>query len=676
MIKKEVVDEILETARIEEVVGEFVQLKRAGSNMKGLSPFQDEKTPSFFVSPSKGIFKDFSSGKGGNSVSFLMEAEHMTYPEALRWLADKYQIDLEEEELDPAEQEAQSERESLYIVTRYAEEYFENILHNSEEGKAIGLSYFKERGFNKETIDTFHLGYSPDRWDAFMNSASEKGYKEDYLIKTGLIKVGKNNKSYDGFKGRVIFPIHNLSGRPIAFGARTLKKDKNIPKYLNSPESDIYKKSNVLYGIYQAKASIIKYDNCFLVEGYTDVISFYQSGIQNVVASSGTSLTDGQIRLISRYTKNITVLYDGDNAGIKASFRGIDLILKEGLNVKCVLFPDGEDPDSFAKKLGSNELKEFVTDNAKDFIVFKTDLLSGEAQGDPIKKASLIHQIVDSIALIPDMITRSLYIKECAKLMEIPEQALLDELNKSRKKVIEEDYKVQSRKQKQQNEQPQQEDHLHELPPEFFATPGELANISPGAIPNKSIKTTKDKEDEQEKDVVRLLLNYPNDLIEVTIINEENKEEIVESPFSHFVVSQILDDELSFRNPIYQQIFEIICDQLERSNEVEIKHFIHHEENTITDVVVDLLTVRYELHNWEGKNIFVKSEADKLLKAAQGSVYSFKLKVISRLIGQLQEKLKTSHEKGEDIVSTMTEIKKLDEIKRELAKSLGITLLK
>ena len=422
MIPPHIVDDIMQTSRIEEVIGDFVSLNRAGSNLKGLSPFTDEKTASFVVSPAKQIFKCFSTGKGGSVVTFLMEKEHYSYPEALRWLADKYGVQIPEDKpATPEELAAISERESLHVINDFARSEFVDRLHNSDEGKKIGLSYFIERGFRPEIIELFQLGYSINKSDDFTAAALKKGYKLEYLEKVGLSKT-KDDRSFDFFRGRVIFPIHSVSGRVLGFGGRTLQSDKKIAKYFNSPESLIYNKSAILYGLHFAKSDIIKYDNCYLCEGYTDVISMYQAGVKNVVSSSGTSLTRDQIRLVKRYTKNITVLYDGDAPGIKASFRGIDLILEEGLNVKVVLFPDGEDPDSFAKKSSTSELETFIAEKQQDFISFKVDVLLETEGSDPIKKAQLIKDISHSVSLIPDQITRSVFVPEVAKRFNIKEE--------------------------------------------------------------------------------------------------------------------------------------------------------------------------------------------------------------------------------------------------------------
>ena len=518
MIKKETIDKIFDSAQIEEVIGEFVSLKRAGSSYKGLSPFSEERTPSFMVSPSKQIFKDFSTGKGGSVVTFLMEHEQMSYPEALRFLAEKYNIEIEETKSSPEEEEARSHRESLYIASEWAQKYFKNNLLNTDEGKAIGLSYFTERGFSKETIETFNFGYAIDKFDAMVSAAKSEGFKVEYLVELGLLK--DNGKGmYDGFKGRVMFPIQNLSGRTLGFGGRTLKTDKKIPKYINSPECDIYHKSKIVYGIYQAKKHIVKEDVCFLVEGYTDVTSMHQAGVKNVVASSGTALTSEQVRLIGRYTKNITILYDADPAGIKASFRGIDLILAEGLNVKAALLPEGEDPDSFSKARKIDDIHAYFDKNVKDFILFKTQLLADETAGDPIKKAGLIRNIIESISLIPDSIMRSVYTKECSDLLEVPEKALISELNKIRTKKHKDTVRKQAVTREPEYDMP---------PPEMF---------DPGFVPKP--KEAESTTYYQEMDILRLMLNYGLTVIDVEGVDENDEEVVEKMPLAEFVKEEI-----------------------------------------------------------------------------------------------------------------------------------------
>lgn len=654
MIPKEVIDEIFATALIEEVIGDFVQLKKSGSNFKGLSPFVDEKTPSFYVSPAKGIYKCFSSGNGGNLVSFLMEHEKWSYPEALRYVARKYNIDVKEEEETPEVQEQRNEKESLLIINRFAASFFHEQLLETQEGKSIGLSYFKERGFLESTIEKFQLGYLSDKWSVFTDAAIEKGYKKEYLEKLGLTKTS-NGKSYDFFRGRVMFPIHNLTGQVVGYGGRTLKNDKSVAKYFNSPESIVYHKSKVLYGIYQAKKSIVSSNNCYLVEGYTDVVSFVQSGIDNVVASSGTALTKDQIRLIKRYTENITILYDGDAAGIRASFRGIDLILEEGMNVKVVLFPDGEDPDSFSRKHSHTELVTYLEKEAKDFIVFKTDLLYAESKNDPVKKSKLIHEIVDSIALIPDGIARSVYINECASLIDVPEQVLLNELNKLRSNKQAQDRKTQAT---------------------HAASVENEENI-------QAVKVNLNSSDVsvgyQETDVIRLMLNFGDHEIVIPVENDEGTEEDVSVSVAEFVIHEIAGDEITFSNELYQLIVNEYVQKLEDEEQVlGNTFFVQHPNQDIAKITVDLISFRYFLSdNWEKKHhIYTTTEEDKLTFSAKRAVYSLKLIKVMEMIQQGQQKLKDKDLNFEAIQEVQKRQMQLDQIKRTLSNELERTIVK
>lgn len=664
MIDKDTIDKIFDAARVEEVVGEFVTLKKAGSNFKGLSPFSNEKTPSFVVSPAKGIWKDFSSGKGGNVVSFLMEAEQMSYPEALRWLAAKYNIEIVEKEKTPEEQEKANKRESLFLVSKFAEEYFIEQLHESEEGKNIGLSYFHERGFRDDIIKKFGLGYSPDEWEAFTKAALGAGYKAEYLVEAGLIKQ-KEERRYDFFKGRIIFPIHNLTGRAIGFGARTLKTDKKTPKYLNSPETDIYNKSRVLYGIYQGKAAISKADNCFLVEGYTDVISLHQSGIENVVASSGTALTKEQIRLINRYTKNITILYDGDAAGIRASFRGIDLILEEGMNVKVILFPDGEDPDSFARSKSSSELEAFLDENKKDFIVFKTDLLIEETSNDPIKRASLVHEIVNSIALIPDMITRQVYLQECSRLLDIPEQTLINELNKVRRKKV-----------NKQSANKKPDDHF--LAPHPDEPPPDFGEPYSTFVKEKVVTEPQITEDKklafQESDVIRILLHYGHYMIPMKFAHPEKPDEKEEYhiPIAHFIIVSLEEDQVKFKNPTFQKIVDYYAERLAEDEDAipSDKELCQHQDPDIAKMAADLFSERYGLSNWRAKQIYVTTEDMRLKKSVLNAVYSLKLAHLEARIYEVQELMQVAENERDESVLQMENIELLEARKR-FAVALG-----
>ncbi|MEZ4721519.1 MAG: DNA primase [Flavobacteriales bacterium] len=647
MIPPHKVDEILNAARIDEVIGEFVNLKKSGSSLKGLSPWTDEKTPSFMVSPAKGIFKDFSSGKGGSVVTFLMEHEHFTYPEALRWLAKRYNIEVEEEQVTPELEEARNERESLYIINEFARDWFVNQMWETQEGQSIALSYFKERGFNEGAIRKFQLGYNADDFQAFTNAASEKGYKDEYLLATGLVKE-KNERKYDGYKGRVIFPIQNLSGRTIGFGGRTLKADKSIPKYINSPENAIYDKSGSLYGLYFAKGSIAKEDNCYLVEGYTDVISFHQKHIENTVASSGTALTKEQVRLISRYTQNITLVYDGDRAGIKASLRGIDLILEQGMHVKVVLLPDGHDPDSFSKEHDRIEVQEYLSEKAQDFIAFKAGLLMEEAKGDPIKTNEVIHAMVDSIALIPDTILRSIYIAECSKLMSVSERALISELNKSLRK----------------NHRQHNRSRGYEELPEAPIVENDF---------QENQKFVEDTVEHQERDLLRLMVNYHDREFSVEKPSDENPEP---EKFNvlEFILDEIEGDDITFEVPKYRSLFEKIASEYD-SKGFNVDQFVQSETDEFGALIVDLISFPYQLDNWVRKEIFVDSEEQKLRRAVIEAIYAYKSKRVERMIKENQQLMKDHSALGGDVDSFLAKQIKLEAIKKEINKTLGRTVL-
>ena len=657
MISKETIDKIFETAQIEEVVGDFVNLKKRGSNYAGLSPFTNEKTPSFYVSPAKGIYKCFSTGKGGNSVSFIMEHEHSTYPEALRYLAKKYNIEIDDDAPSVEQLIANNERESILLITGYAQKTFTEDLFNTDEGKSIGLSYFKERGFTEETIKKFQLGYCIDERFHFTNTAISKGYQQEYLVKSGMTIQSENGKAFDRFFGRVMFPIQSLSGRVIAFGGRTLKNDKKVAKYINSPETLIYHKSDVLYGIFYAKKTIISEDNCYLVEGYTDVISMHQTGIENVVASSGTSLTVEQIRLIKRYTHNITILYDGDSAGIKASFRGIDLILEEGCNVKVLLFPDGEDPDSYSRKHSATEVKDFIKSNSNDFIVFKTKILLADTANDPIKKAELIKDIIHSIALIPDAIIRSVYVKECSNLLDIQEQSLITELNKLWRQKLEK----KANERKGENE---------ELPAVSELTPYlEEENRENSAELNIC--------EPQEKDLIRILINYGNLTKFVESEDEEGKKIEIQTSIAEFIIHELaIADTIHFDNKIFQQIFEEYTACLENGNFPEPSYFSNHPEKDLNSTAVDLLSSKYQLsEGWERHSIFVDSEEKKINRMVIGAIYSLKLQKIAQLALQLQVKLK-KNPLEEELIDILEQHKLLDNVKKEFSAALGRVVLK
>ena len=652
MISKSTIDQVYETSRLEEVIGDFVQLKKSGSNFKGLSPFSDERSPSFMVSPVKQIWKDFSSGKGGNVVAFLMEHEHFTYPEAIKYLAKKYNIEIEETEQSNEEKEAENVRESLYLVSEYANKYFKNILHKTDQGKAIGLSYFKERGFTDETIKKFDLGYALDEWQAFTDEALKNGYKLDYLEQTGLTIV-KEEKRFDRFKGRVLFPIQSMSGRVLGFGGRILTNDKKAAKYLNSPESDIYHKSKVLYGIYHAKQSIAKEDNCYLVEGYTDVIQLHQTGVKNVVSSSGTALTSDQIRLINRLTKNITVLFDGDAAGMRASLRGIDLILEQGMNVKVCTFPEGEDPDSFAKQNTLEELSLYLEENAKDFIQFKASVLYEESKNDPIKKADTIRDIMSSISKIPDRIQKEVYIQECARIMDISEEVLFSTLAQMGKK------EVQDASKQNRNEQ-------------------QAFQVIKGKQPVEKV----DVQYILERKIIEVLLLYGNraEDFEDLVLKENDKGELVLEPVIHKakvfekVFLDLQDDEMEFSNPKFKTIYYKIIETLNQNPDFEIDSFINIVDQDMSEDVTSILMEdeRYSLSDWERKNIFPKAKKETVAQLVSETILSLRCHLIDqKVIGFQQKTLEQKSEVNKDVLE---EVKDYYGLKMLLSRKLNRVL--
>ena len=658
MISQASIETVFETARVEEVIGDFVHLKRAGSNLKGLSPFADEKSPSFMVSPVKQIWKDFSSGKGGNVVTFLMEHEHFTYPEAIRYLAKKYNIEIEETEQTSEETELANEKESMYLVSEFASKYFQNVLLQTEEGKAIGLSYFKERGFTTETIKKFNLGYSPDVWDAFTSEALGKGYKLEFLDKTGLTIV-KEDKQFDRFKGRVMFPIQSMSGRVLGFGGRILTNDKKAAKYLNSPESEIYHKSKILYGIYHAKQAIAKQNNCYLVEGYTDVIQFHQAGIENVVASSGTALTAEQINLVKRLTPNMTVLFDGDAAGLRASIRGIDLILEAGMNVKVCAFPDGEDPDSFAKKTPYDELVAYLENNAKDFIQFKASLLMDEAKNDPIKKADLIRDMVVSISKISDKIKREVYIQECSRIMDISEDVLFNTLAQMDKKDIQDANKKFKQEQK---------DKAFEVVRNETTT---------RLLSAEEISTL------LERKIIEVLILYGNKDVEFEEtyfkINEDGEEENYTEKRTLKVFEKIYmnlqEDEIEFSNPIFKNLVSQILNVYLQKGDFEKNEFLNQLDETSEQIVIDILMNenKYELDGWlEKKQVFVKSKDDEqVLKALiSETLISYREYLIQNLTKELVDGLKDEN-KEMSLQDVMQLINDYNKLKVSISNSIG-----
>ncbi|WP_047247628.1 DNA primase [Maribacter thermophilus] len=649
MIAKSTIDKVYETARLEEVIGDFVQLKKSGSNFKGLSPFTDERTPSFMVSPVKQIWKDFSSGKGGNVVAFLMEHEHYTYPEAIKYLAKKYNIEVEETEQSSEQKDQANERESMYLVSEYAQKYFQRILWESELGKAIGLSYFKERGFTEETIKKFGLGYCLDQWDGFTTAALEDGYKLDYLQKTGLtiVKEDANNpnnpRKFDRFKGRVMFPIHSLSGRVLGFGGRILTNHKKAAKYLNSPESDIYHKSKVLYGIYYAKQAIAKEDNCYLVEGYTDVIQFYQRGIHNVVSSSGTALTPEQIRLINRLTKNITVLFDGDAAGLRASLRGIDLILEQGMNVRVCTFPEGEDPDSFAKNNDLEEVREYLNNNAKDFIQFKASLLVKEASDDPIKRADTVRDIVNSISKIPDRIKKEIYIQECAQIMNVSENVLFSTLAQINKKGTDDAVKKEKQEQKAFD-----------------------------IVRSEPVEQKVDIQFELERKIIESLLLYGDqkEEFEDLVLKENDKGELVLEPESleikvyEKIYLDLQEDEIELANENFRNVYYKLIEALNEAEEFTVSNFIAELDQEMASEVSSILMEeeRYTLHNWERKDIYPKPKEVGIAQLVSETILTLRCYLIKKRMESLQKETTRTDMDNRDVLEEIMNYLQLNKL--------------
>jgi len=654
VISKNTIDKVYDQMRVEEVIGDFVQLKRAGSNYKGLSPFSNERTPSFMVSPVKQIWKDFSSGKGGNAIAFLMEHEHFTYPEAIRYLAKKYHIDIEETQQSTEEKAQADERESLYIVSEYAQQYFQDTLFNTEAGKAIGMTYFKERGFTEETIQKFRLGFSPDEWTAFTDNALAKGYQLEFLEKTGLTIVNGDRK-FDRFKGRVMFPIHSMSGRVLGFGGRILTNDKKQAKYLNSPESEIYHKSKVLYGIFFAKQAIAKADNCYLVEGYTDVIQMHQKGIENVVASSGTALTQDQIRLIHRLTPNITVLYDGDAAGLRASIRGVDLILEQGMNVKVCTFPEGEDPDSFARKTAYEDLVLYLENNATDFIRFKASLLMKEAQNDPIKKAETIRDMVESISKIPDLIKREVYVRECATIMDISEQVLFSTLAQILKKDFYEGQKVE-RKQK--------------------------AAMQVVQTPEEAQKRTVNRLEVLEYDLIKNLLLYGNReciFTDTILVEEEDgtlKEQQIQQTLKVYekIFLELQEDEIELANPDFKQIYELLMGKLSENPNYDVNRIANELPIELSEKVSGMLLddENNQLHNWSKRDIVPKAKDAHLETIVGDIILNIRSLLVHHLIQSLTQQMAQANE--EEKKELLENVMNYIQLQKLLAKRLNIVV--
>ena len=662
MIPKNTVDIIIETAHVEEVVGEFITLKKRGANLLGLCPFHGEKTPSFTVSSVKGIYKCFGCGKAGNSVNFVMDHLKLTYPEALKWLAKKYNIEVIEREITPAERELQTERESMLIVMQYAQRYFSETMLQIDEGKSIGLGYFKERDLKDDIISKFQLGYSLEEKNSFTNTAIKNGYSPKYLAKTGMSILSnryvegneiKASDLFDRYAGRVMFPIHDDGGRVVAFGGRTLTKDKKIAKYINSPETEIYNKSKILYGLWLGKKTIQEKDTCFLVEGYMDVIAMHQAGIENVVASSGTSLTVDQIKSIHRFTKNIVVLYDGDEAGQKASSRAIPLLLEEGMNVKLLQFPDNDDPDSFSRKVTIQEFHDYIETNVTDFLYFKTKKLKEQTKNDPIKLAGVIKDIVENIAIIPDNIIRSIYIKECSNIMEIEESILQLEVNKIRRKV--------SPKQKKEDSVLDENSQTEILNQTNFQETNENTVL---------------KFDSEEKELLRIMLLHGNILVKIDAETEnEVAADDLEITISEFILYELWRDQISFENPIHQVILDEYILELSHDRIPTIQHFSMSQNPIISSFVINNIINNYELSNkWEKLGVYISEEINDIKKSTENLLFSLKEKKINSFINQKQDLLKlTNPEETENIIK---EIIQLIDLKKRVNKLLGRIVIK
>lgn len=657
MIKRETIEKVVDAARIEEVVGDFVDLKKRGSSLIGNCPFHNEKTPSFHVSVSKGIYKCFGCGVGGDALKFVMELEKYSYPEAIRYLANKYHIEVEEEERSPEQAAAQDRRESLFVLSQWAGKYFKEQLWETNIGQSIGLSYFRERGYREDIIKKFDLGYSPDQWTALVDTAKKEGFQEQYLTEIGLAIQRDDGSLYDRFRGRVLFPIHNLTGRIIGFGGRTLKTEKSVPKYVNSPESEIYHKSNVLYGLNFAKKAIMDADLCYLVEGYADVLSMHQAGVENVVSSSGTSLTSGQIRLISRFSKNVVILFDGDAAGIKASLRGTDMLLEEGLNVKVLLFPDGNDPDSYVQKVGGDAFRAYIEQHQEDFIFYKTNILLRDAGTDPIKRAEVIRDVVESIALIPDEIKVSLFIRQCSVLLDIEERALLTELNKIRiSKARAKDRKAASTSTPVST---------GDAPPaDLFLTEDEKAQAGSSSTPQVGISP----EVLQEREIIRILLNYGQEPV-----TWEGEEQV---PVAPYLLANI--DDVDFVDVACRAIVDEFKKQAEQFQVPDAKFFLSHPKKEVTELAVDSVAVQYEISpkwNDDKRKIYVTEEIDHLKTLVMEGIYRIKKKKCEVEIAKIREELRQPQSE-EDMEILLFKYQKLKEAEKVLGVYLGNTVVR
>ena len=656
MIDQETIQRIMDAARIEEVIGDFVSLKKRGANHIGCCPFHNEKTPSFYVSPSKGIFKCFGCGEAGDVVKFLMKHEHYTYPEALRWLADKYHIEIKEEEQTEEEKQRQTERDGLFHVSEFAQKYFADLLYNDEMGRAVGLSYFHGRGLGDEVIKRFGLGYCLDEWSNFTDHALKNGYSLQVLEKTGLTIVKEDTgKQYDRFRGRVMFPIYSISGRVLGFSGRVLTSEKQAAKYVNSPDSDIYNKSRILYGLYQARSAIAKADKCYLVEGNVDVISMHQSGVENTVASCGTSLTVEQIRLIKRYTQNVTVLYDGDKAGVKAALRAIDLLFAEGMHVRLVLFPDDEDPDSYAQKYGSTQLQEFLATHEDNFIMYKTRVLLDGVKDDPIRKAELVSETARSIALVADLLERSEYIRQCSQMLRVSEEALgtavARAIGSARQKVAEEsgERKVES---------------------------GEQGADGAGQklTTDHSPRTTDTAPPEVERHLVRLLLNYSNEALSQDFTDENGTQQTSTYTVAQIIVGELEGEKLSFSHPLCQRVLEQCSLMVEMAGRVEVSRFVDSADDALRTFCATVMMDTYSIceESWKKKNIYPPKEEDNLLQDVRDSLNTFKSLRLAQMIAERRERLMGASD--EEQMQLLAEIKQYTDLSRQIGSALGMVI--
>ena len=672
MIPRDTIQKIMDATHIEEVISDFVSLHKRGANFWGCCPFHNEQTPSFSVSPSKGIFKCFGCGKAGNAVHFLMEHEHFSYPDALRYLANKYSIEIKEKELTDEERQAQTERDSLFHVSEFAQKHFADLLYNNENGRNIGLAYFYERQLSDDVIKKFGLGYCLDEWEAFTKHALASGYSEDALVKSGLTirkDDSGNIKLYDRFRGRVMFPIFNASGRVLGFSGRVLTSEKTQAKYVNSPDSDIYNKSLALYGIFQAKSAMSRQDLCYLVEGNIDVISMHQSGLENTVASCGTSLTKEQIRLIKRYTSNVTLMYDGDAPGIKAAIRAIDLLLTEGMKVRVVLFPDDDDPDSYAKKYGSEAIQNFVKDNAADFVRFKTGILLKDTGNDPLRLSEVAAEMVNTIALVGDMMERSEFIRECASIMKVSERDLTQGVAKAILRNKEKDFKESQRAQEsappeQQEHQPATDGGNAPTATDILNSEAEKHQFLPSLYPCE----------EQEKKIISLLMNHGDQTITMPANDDDGNDIFEEYYVEALVVGDIIGDNIKFDNPLYQRIFDEYAEQLQQGNLLTGQHFVNHTEEIIRTLAATMLSQPYSLSdNWSKiHHISVPSPDDKNVIANDyhDSVLNLKIKKLEQKITEAKEQLKYTVE-PEDMAILLGQINQYEKIKMAIGKELN-----